>query len=136
VGGRFARYFHDRRGAGAAEFVMILPVFFGLVFAILNLCIVLYAETTLHAATEAAARCASVNVGMGNTSTCHDQSTVSSFARGRYAGPSLASLTFTYSAPTSGTCANMQKVVGAGTYRVNAVVTSMNVNLSTQSCYP
>jgi Flp pilus assembly protein TadG len=124
-------YLLSRRGAGTAEFAMVLPALIALTFGIIHFGIIMYAETTLHAAAEAAARCASINLNTSQgATTCLTSDTIQAYAAAHYAGPQV-SQTFTYSQPS---CGNL--VVATGTYKMNIVVANLNIGLSAQSCYP
>lgn len=122
-------FLRGETGAGAAEFAMVLPLFFTLVFGIVNFSIVAYAEAAMHKAAEAAARCASIGV------TCTSADTTQSYARSSYHGPSV-SATFAYTTPTSGSCSGMKQVYATGTYRINLVLGSWPISLHARSCYP
>jgi Flp pilus assembly protein TadG len=123
-------YVSQRRGAGSAEFAMILPAFFALTFGIIHFSIIMYAETTLHAAAEAAARCASINLNAAGGSSCLTADTIATYASSKYAGPSV-SQSFAYS---SATCGN--QVTATGTYKISMAFMSVTVPLSAKSCYP
>lgn len=118
----FAR---DERAATAAEFALVVPVFFGLVFATINGSIMMSAVIQMHYAAERTARCMSVDVG----AACDNPDT---YAKGVYNGPSLAGLVFT---PTSNlACGN--RVVGSGAYELVSGLAITTVNISATSCYP
>ena len=54
---RKARCFRrDRRGSAAVEFALVAPVFFGLLFAIIEAALVFFASQTLETATQDVAR--------------------------------------------------------------------------------
>ena len=50
------RFRHNRRGSAAVEFALVAPVFFALLFAILETGIIFFADQTLESITQAAAR--------------------------------------------------------------------------------
>ncbi|HEY3811677.1 MAG TPA: TadE/TadG family type IV pilus assembly protein [Caulobacteraceae bacterium] len=126
---RHSHFLKDSSGGSLAEFAMVVPVFIGLVFGIIHFSYVVYAQATLNAAVEAAARCISLGTD------CTDSTTTTSYASSHYQGPNVGQV-FAYSAPTTGSCANMKKVSATGAYKVNVVVTSITINLSARSCYP
>jgi Flp pilus assembly protein TadG len=130
---RSRKYLDDGSGSGAAEFALVVPIFFGLFFAIVNFGIVIYANSTLHAATQRTARCISINAAVGNSALCI--SNTNAYGLSAYAGPSIGQ-SFSYSLPTSGACNGMKLVTGSGAYKINALVVSIPVNLTAKSCYP
>ena len=80
-------------GATAAEFAMVVPVFFALIFGVIHLSFILWGETTaLHWAAETAARCASIGVTTGPcaASSVVTASSVQAYALTEYKGPSVS----------------------------------------------
>ena len=133
-----SRLLRETRGGSATEFAVIVPVFFALVFAVIHLSFILWAETSLHWATETAARCASINsnVGTGATGACATagattNATVKAYATTQYHGPNVTPV---FTANTTATCGKL--VSATATYQLNVVVTSVAVNLNAKSCYP
>jgi Flp pilus assembly protein TadG len=118
-------YWKDESGSGAAEFAIVLLPFAALIFAIIHLCLLFYANQTLQFATEAAARCYSVD-----SINCATTGAVQTYAAGRYTGPSI---TPTFAATTTG-CGHT--VTGNGTYQLNAVVKNISVSLTATACFP
>jgi Flp pilus assembly protein TadG len=53
---RARRFRRDRKASAAVEFAMIAPVFFGLLFAILDVAMIFFAGQTLETATQMSAR--------------------------------------------------------------------------------
>ncbi len=123
-------YLANRNGAGSAEFAMVLPALIALMFGIIHFGLIMYTETTLHAAAEAGARCASINLNADGATSCLTATTIQAYAASKYAGPQVGQ-SFTY---TSTTCGN--QVVGSGTYKMNLIVAKFNLSLSAKSCYP
>jgi Flp pilus assembly protein TadG len=123
------RFWRAQAGASAVEFAMVVPAFLALTIGALNLCILLYINSTLHFAVDDAARCMSVK-----TTVCDTVAHTRTHALATFNFPSLSpTITPTFGTVGSG-CGN--QVTGAATYRLNAVVTSINVSLSAQSCFP
>ena len=134
---KFSNFFFDERAASLAEFALVTPVFFGLVFFVIHMGIVLYATTTLHWASEVAARCAAINVPLGknaNTS-CVGATNIQAYAVSKYQGPNVGAQ-FTYTQGGTDNAACQYQVVGSGTYNVNVVVTSVPISLNSKACYP
>lgn len=121
---RLPEYWRNERGSGAAEFALVLLPFAALIFAIIHLCLAFYANQALQFAAEGAARCSSFS---GNT-VCTN---VANYAKGLYKGPNIG-VSFTPS--TDVNCG--YKVVGTGTYQLNAVFVKVGVPLSATACFP
>jgi Flp pilus assembly protein TadG len=114
------------RGATAAEFALVLPVFLITVFSTIYLAFALGALSSMHAATEQAARCLSVNKAGLCTSA-----NINNFATTLYHGPSLTGLTFTPSTPSCG-----NQVTGSGNFSLFTGISQISVTLSSSACYP
>jgi Flp pilus assembly protein TadG len=119
------RFCRDELGGSAAEFAIVVLPFGALIFAIIHLCMLFYANQSLQFATEAAARCYSVD-----STNCSTIGAVQTYASGRYAGPNIGAV-FT---PTASGCGHT--VVGVGNYTVNAVVIRKTVTLNSTACFP
>jgi len=118
-------YWKDETGAGAAEFALVLLPFLALIFGIIEVSLMMYANQTLQYATEAAARCYSIN-----SATCGTIGTAQAYAATRYSGPNIAP-TFVASATGCG-----HTVTGTANFPLTAVVISMTVPLSATACFP
>ena len=119
------RFCRDEFGGGAAEFAIVVLPFAALIFAIIHLCLLFYANQSLQFAAEAAARCYSVD-----STNCGTTGAVQTYASGRYAGPNIGA---TFVADTTG-CGHT--VTGTGNYALNAVVISKSVPLTAKACFP
>ena len=119
------RFWHDESGSGAAEFVMVLLPFAALIFAIIHLRLLFYANQSLQFATEAAARCYSVD-----SVNCSTIGAAQTYAAGRYAGPNIGA-TFVAAATGCG-----HTVTGSGNYSLNAVFVTRSVPLNATACFP
>jgi Flp pilus assembly protein TadG len=127
-------FWRERRGASAVETAFILPGVLFLALGGSNLILLLYAVVSLHSATEAAARYASMQTA-DNSGTAPSASTVQTFAQGVYKGPGLGTINFAYT--NTGTCGGGSNlVVGSGVYHLYYGVGRLPLNLNTQSCYP
>ncbi len=118
-------YWRDEQGAGAAEFALVLLPFLALIFGIIGLSTMFYANHTLHYATKAAARCFAVNV-----TSCPTTGATQAYAASRYSGPDIAPV---FVATTAG-CGHT--VTGNANFTLDAVVTSITVPLSATACFP
>jgi len=92
----------------------------------INLCLVSYTLAGLHYATEAAARCASLD-----TTTCGSSAGVDAYAKTRFVNASGQPATFTLA---NGSCGSA--VTGALTYKLNIGVKMLDLPLQAQSCAP
>ena len=123
---RLRAYWRDEHGGGAAEFAIVVLPFSALIFGIIHLCLMLYANQNLQFAAEGAARCSSVM----SATTCNSTRAVQTYAAGLYKGPNIAPA-FVYSTAGCG-----HTVVGNGSYSLNAVFVRIAVPLSATACFP
>ena len=121
------KYWREERGSGAAEFTIVLLPFAALIFAIVHLSLLFYANQTLQFATEAAARCYSVDAV-----NCSTTGAVQTYASGKYKGPNISANFSALAYPTG--CGHT--VTGSGTYQLNAVFKNVSVPLSATACFP
>jgi Flp pilus assembly protein TadG len=135
------RYLRDEHGASTAEFVLVLPVLLLIVLGIFQFGMALFTSAQLHFATEASARCASVQLSCrvgGLPTGLVTSATVTAYASSVYRG--LAPATFTYAA--TGTCnqsgtGNSGKVVtGAATFKLNLGVFYRDIPMTSTACFP
>ncbi|HWE48072.1 MAG TPA: TadE/TadG family type IV pilus assembly protein [Caulobacteraceae bacterium] len=127
---RAKSFLKDVHGGSLAEFAMVVPAFFALVFAVIHLSFVTWGMTAMHWACETAARCASINVPLGASgATCTDNNSTKAYAATEYKGPNM-SVVFTSDIANS--CG--KKVSATASYAMNVVVTKITLNLSAQAC--
>jgi Flp pilus assembly protein TadG len=119
------RYWRDEFGGGAAEFAIVLLPFAALIFAIIHLSLMFYANQNLQFAAEAAARCYSVDAV-----ACSTPGAAQTYATGRYTGPSITPV-FVAAATGCGHTVN-----GSGSYQLNAVFVNVAVPLAATACFP
>jgi len=119
------RYWRHESGSGAAEFTMVLIPFAALIFGIIHMSLLFYANQSLQFAAEAAARCFSVDAN-----NCATTGAAQTFASGKYKGPNIGA---TFVASKTG-CGHT--VAGSGNYSLNAVVVSRNIPLTATACFP
>jgi hypothetical protein len=96
-----------------------------MVVGLLNLAAAIFTVSSLHFATEKAARCASVQ-----TTVCTSAGAVQAQALSAYNGPNIGP-TFTYA---KAACGN--QVTGSVTYVLNTGIAPINIPLSVSSCFP
>jgi len=120
-----ARLWRDEFGGGAAEFAIVVLPFSAMIFAIIHMSLLFYANTSLQFAVEAAARCFSVD-----STNCNTTGAAQTYATGRYAGPNIGA-TFVATATGCG-----HTVTGTGSYSFNAVFQTYSVPLSVTACFP
>ena len=117
------------QGASLAEFALVVPVFVGLMLAVINLSIAIYGLNDLHFAAQRTARCiamksASGAVGATDVSACLTQ------ASSTYTGPAVGA---TFARTTAG-CGNT--VTGTGSLTIYTGLVNKPVSLSAAGCYP
>jgi Flp pilus assembly protein TadG len=117
---------HDNRGASALEFALTAPVFFLLIFGIVEFGLLLWTQIGLQHGAELAARCASVNPTL-----CPGGSAITSYATQQALGLSLPSQTFTYSTPTCGNQVNATYV-----FQFPQILNLSPLTLTAQACFP
>ncbi|MBV9016368.1 MAG: pilus assembly protein [Alphaproteobacteria bacterium] len=115
-------------GASTVEMAIVLTAFLGFIFGIINIALVLWTQSSLYYAAEAAARCASVN-----PSTCSSASTTQTYALNEYFGQPLGGTNpFSYSATGCG-----HTVSASYTYSLSIpLFPTYSLPLSATACYP
>lgn len=122
---RFAR---ARDGNTVIEFAIIAPAFLLLLLGTMEFARLLWTQSTLQQAVEAAARCASVN-----TSTCDNQSDTQTYAANQTYGLTVSSNVFTVTLNTA--CGNLV----SASMPFNFVVSGLfpwTPTVKAQSCFP
>jgi Flp pilus assembly protein TadG len=127
------RFFHllrCERGAPALEFAFVAPVFFAMIFGVIDVGRVAWTLGSLHYAAETAARYASLNYdSSGNPPAA---STVETYAQNVYYGESLSSNPFTYSATGCG-----NTVTASYTYSLAIPLAgTWSIPLAATACFP
>lgn len=114
-----------RAGTSAIEYGVILPVFVVFLLGIMDTGRLLWVYSTLHRATDAAARCASVNAtACGTTAQIKDDAVQAAW------GLSVTTSAFTVSSLGCG-------VQVSASYEFKFVTPGLNtLSLSASSCYP
>jgi Flp pilus assembly protein TadG len=128
---KFAHYIADETGASTAEFALAFIPFSALVFGIIALSMVLYANQTLQFATEAAARYYSVTTA-NNNGTEPSGTAISNYGLQQYAGP----MTPTFTSSRGGCGPNGFQVYGTGTIPLDAGVYNTTLTLQAHACFP
>jgi len=123
---RAARLGRDTGGTSLIEFAVLLPLFVGMVFGMIDLGRLFWIQTAMQHAAEMAARCATIN-----TTTCGTATQIQTYAGTQAYGLTLPSNTF---AATTPTCGN--QVAGSYTYTFLTTLHSGSVTLAAKSCYP
>lgn len=140
-------FLHDRRGAAAAEFALILPGLLFLIFGALNLCLVVYAAVNLHSAVEGAARYATVQVNTCGTTafasctnatnlsaSCATSGSVCYYIVHHYVGPGLG-LTVACSPTDCSASGCGHAVTATGSYKLSYGLGAVTVPLSARACF-
>ena len=125
-----SRLLRCERGATALEFAFLAPVFFAMIFGVIDVGRVAWTLGSLHFAAESAARYTSLNYdSSGNPPAA---ATVQTYALNAYYGESLGSNPFTYSATGCG-----NTVTAAYTYSLAIPFAgTWSIPLSAAACFP
>ena len=117
----------DERGATAVEFAMTAPVFFLILFGIIQGGLLLWTQLGLQHGAEMAARCAGVNKVL-----CGNNGAITNFAAQQAYGLNPPASTFTVSPAACGT-------IVTANYTFNFFITTHfgpRLDLTAQSCFP
>ena len=119
----------ERQGSAAVEFAFLMPAFLVMFLGIFEFSRVLWTQSTLQHAVEAAARYAAINYP-----TCASGSSASttSYAAAEVFGQSVDTSSFTLTCTTCGTRVS-------ASVNFNFIVPALlpyNITLNAQSCYP
>jgi Flp pilus assembly protein TadG len=144
----------DTRGSTLVEFTVTLPIFLSVMFGLVQVGLLFWAQLGLQHGVEMAARCASVNdaaVQIGASTSCFSttlaptavtKSTIQSYAAQNSYGLNPAASTFDVKTPAQDNwqCANSVdgnrvSVVSAG-YTFNLINYIFSLKFHAQSCYP
>lgn len=126
------QYCRDESGASAAEFALVLLPFLTLIFGILGLSMMFYANQNLHYAVESAARCASVEA---TSTTCDTAAHIQAYAAARYAGPTITPV-FNYTVGGCGPAGGGHTVSATATYPLTTGLVNISVPLGATACFP
>ena len=122
-------FWHERDGNAAIEFALLLPVFLLMLLGIVEFGRVLWTQSSLQHAVEAAARYAAINYP-----TCGSTSQTTSYAASETFGQNIPASDFTL---TCATCGTQVSATLSFTPVVPALLPFLNnITLSAQSCYP
>lgn len=113
-------------GTAAIEFALVLPVLLLFTLGLIDVGRLLWTQTTLDRAVQAAARCAAVN-----SATCGTTAHVQSYAVTQAYGLSINSSAFTVTSGTGNICVNATMV-----YHLIIPWVDDTLNLSANACYP
>jgi Flp pilus assembly protein TadG len=139
------RFLAGERGAGAAEFALVLPGLIFLLLGLINTFLMIYAWINLASSAEQAARYAAVSYHASCTTpgqpwtgcTALTQTQVSTYAGQHYTGPSL---TKTYTYTTTGTCGaggnTGNNVAATASYRFYYGFGTISVPINGSACFP
>ena len=127
--GRLAALTKARDGTTAVETALVLPAFLLFIFAIIEAGFLLWTQTTLQFAVEAAARCAVVN-----STLCGTTSAIQTYAASQAVGMTISSSSFSVSTTSPG-CYYQVSI----SYPFSIIVTHLFTNtitLTAKSCHP
>jgi Flp pilus assembly protein TadG len=118
----------DRRGGAAAvEYAIILPALLIFTLGLIDMGRLLWTQTTLDRAVEAAARCAAIN-----TTLCGTNAQIQTYAVGQAYGLQVTTTAFTPSKPGCGA-----SVVASVPFRlIIPWLATTSLTLTAHGCYP
>jgi Flp pilus assembly protein TadG len=117
----------DERATSAVEFALIAPIFFFILFLLIEGGLVVWTQLGLQHGAEMAARCASIN-----TTLCGTTNDIQNYAAQQAFGINPSPSTFAVSTPTCG-----NEVAASYTYQfITTYFGSPSVTLSALSCFP
>lgn len=125
------RFVDDRRGVAAIEFALLAPAFLMLLVGTMTMSILFFTASSLHFATEAAARCASVK-----TTVCKDAATTAAFASANYFGSTRSPVFACTGRQCGGIASCGNKVTGTVTVTLDVGIASYSTPLRADACYP
>ena len=123
--GKLASLRRREDGAAALQFAMVVPAFILLTVGSMFTANAVFTVSSMHYASEAAARCASIQ-----TTVCTSSTVIQNYATSHYAGPNV-SPSFVYSTAGCG-----HTVTGTVTYSMDLGARTISVPVSTSACYP
>ena len=124
---KILRWLRDIRGISAVEFALTAPVFFVLLFAIIEGGLMVWTQIGLQHGAEAAARCASIN-----TTLCGTTSGIQDYAAQSALGLTVSPSTFSVSALACGNQVSANYAFGF----VTTLFGPASVTLNAKSCFP
>lgn len=120
------KIFVDQSGATALEFALVAPVMIMLIIGGMYLSLLGYTTASLHFATEAAARCASLD-----STNCGTAAGVSAYAQQKFLNLSGSTATFNLTTPACG-----YNVASSLNYNLKIGIATMTIPVTSQSCFP
>lgn len=122
----FQSWICDRRGATAVEFSLVLPIFIGLVVAMIYTGQLALSLSSMNYAVQEGARCAAVQ-----TAVCPDTAATLAFTKAHYQGVVDPAPIFSYSTSSCG-----HAVTGTQTIAVLGMPQVLSVPISATACFP
>jgi Flp pilus assembly protein TadG len=123
----FRRIYDDERGISAVEFGITAPVFFIMIFALIEGGLALWTQLGLQHGVEQAARCASLSATI-----CANTEATKNYAKSKSFGVNLEAANFTV---TTAACGN--KVDASYSYNYLTKLFNLSqLNLTAAACFP
>jgi Flp pilus assembly protein TadG len=124
---KLSEFYRSTEGTTAVEFGITAPVFFMVIFGIIECGMLLWTQLGLQHGVQMAARCASINTGI-----CSSANDIKTYAAQQAYGLNPPLSTFTVAAPTCG-----NQISASYTYQfVSAYFNAPSLTLTAQSCFP
>jgi Flp pilus assembly protein TadG len=121
------RIVRDNGGATAVEFAITAPVFFVLLFGILEGGLLVWTQIGLQHGAEAAARCASIN-----STACGTTATIQNYAAQNAFGMTIDPTSFSVTTPA---CGNQVSATHTFVF-ASGYFGAPSLTLTAQSCFP
>lgn len=123
----YARLAFSQLGSVAIEYALVLPALLLFTFGVIDIGRLLWTQTTLDRAVEAAARCGAIN-----SLTCGTAAQIQAYAVGQAYGLAVTTAAF---AVTSPACGVRVTATSSFTFVIPWIATQ-NIPLAATSCYP
>jgi Flp pilus assembly protein TadG len=124
---RRLRFWKNKDGASALEFALTVPMFFMMLFGLLECALILWTQMGLQHGAEKAARCASIN-----TTTCGTTSNIQTYALAQSFGLNVPSSTFVVSSTACGSQVSASYAYPLLTHYFG----TSSITLTASSCFP
>ena len=116
----------NQHGSSAVEFALVAPILIMFIIGGMYLSMLGFTASSLHFATQAGARCASIN-----TTSCNNAATIQSYALQQFINITGNTATFTATTPTCG-----NQVAATVNFRLVTGISTITVPLTASACFP
>jgi len=116
--------FGDKRGATAAEFALVIPIFLAMVFGSIELGRFMWVRSSLQTAAEAAARCSALTAPQ-----CGNDAATQAYAASVAMGANVPASAFTVTSPACG-----RAVTASYDFTPITPLVPLNATITAQAC--